>query len=173
MGYGIMLKNIIKNLTATQIEQLPLVYEAEINHSMLDDMGHMNVRYYWHIFDDATWAFFAGLGMDRDYYASSGNGSFALQQYIYYAAEVHAGESIAVYSRLLGRSERRLHFMHFMINLTAGRLAATVESLGSHADLTVRRTSPFPPQIASRLDEVLSAHTGLTWEAPLCGVIAP
>ncbi|MCP4358263.1 MAG: thioesterase [Chloroflexi bacterium] len=163
--------NILKNLTIPQLKQLPRVYEAAITADYLDRMGHMNVRYYLHIFDDATWDLFAKFGMDRDYYTNSGNGSFALQQFIVYAAEVHAGETVGIRSRIIGRSEKRIHFMHFMINESTNRLAASMEILGSHADLTLRRTSPYPPEIASRLDMVIAEYNQLSWDAPVCGAI--
>lgn len=168
-----MMKEILKTLTLIQLEALPLTHRATITDGYLDLMGHMNVRHYLGLFDDATWHFFAGFGMDHHYYTTSGNGSFALQQFIFYLAEVRADETVAVRSRVLARSSKRIQFMHFMVNETTGRLAATVESLGSHADLTARRTSPFPADIAARLDALLAQHQQLSWPAPICGAITP
>lgn len=167
------MKEIIKTLTPAHLASLPLTHRITITDGYLDLMGHMNVRHYLGIFDDATWHFFAHFGMDHHYYTTSGNGSFALQQFIYYAAEVRADETVAIRSRLVARTDRRIHFIHFMVNETTDRLAATVEVLGSHADLRVRRTSPFPADIAAKQDALLAEHNRLTWPAPLCGAIAP
>jgi acyl-CoA thioester hydrolase len=165
------LKEIIKSLTPSQLEQLPLTHRAIVTDGHLDLMGHMNVRHYLGFFDDASWHLFAGLGMDHQYYTTSGNGLFALQQFIFYLAEVRADETVAIRSRLHGRTDKRFHFTHFMINETTGKLAATVEMLGSHANLTARRTSPFPPYIATNFDAILAEHNQLNWISPLSGAI--
>ena len=133
----------------------------------------MNVRYYIALFDDAAWDFFASFGMDYEYYETARSGAFALQQFINYRAEVHKEDIVAVRSRLLGRSAKRIHLMHFLVNETQNKLAATIEVLGSHADLIQRRTSPYPPAIAANIDAILENHHQLNWQAPICGVISP
>jgi len=84
---------------------------------------------------------------------------------------VRAGERIAVRSRLLARSDRQFHLMHFM---TKGNdeLAATGEFLAAHIDMRTRRTSPFVPHIAQSLDRILAEHAALGWEAPVSGAIS-
>lgn len=166
------MKDILKSLSISQLEQLPLTYRVTVTDGHLDLMGHMNVRHYLGFFDDATWHLFASFGMDHHYYTTSGNGSFALQQFIFYLAEVRTDETIGIRSRVYGRNDKRIHFMHFMVNETTGQLAATVEMLGSHANLAVRRTSPFPPAIAADIDALLAEHNRLDWPTPLCGAIS-
>jgi acyl-CoA thioester hydrolase len=156
--------------TPIEVEQLTCCLRETINTAYLDAMGHMNVRHYLALFDDATWKFFADLGLDDAYYATQ-NGAFALQQFISYRAEVVAGEKVAVYPRLLGRSSRKVHYILFMINESRGNLAAALEEVGAHADLIRRRTSPFPPPIAATIDSLLATHERLSWPAPLCGAI--
>jgi acyl-CoA thioesterase FadM len=63
--------------------------------------------------------------------------------------------------------------MGFMLNETHDRLASTLEALVAHADLRVRRSTPFPPSLAARLEGVLAEHAALDWEAPLSGIMAP
>ncbi|MCB9452601.1 MAG: thioesterase family protein [Anaerolineaceae bacterium] len=156
-----------------QINELPKYHRATIIPDYLDAMGHMNIRWYMAIFDDAAWKFFATIGMDIDYYQQEQAGGFALQHFIRYLAEVRLGETVVVHTRVLGRSSKRVHFMLFMVNETTGVLAATLEALGSHADMRVRRTSPYPPLIAKQIDTILRAHSNLSWDAPVCGVIQP
>jgi very-short-patch-repair endonuclease len=62
-------------------------------------------------------------------------------------------------------------FMHFMINETAGLLASTIEVLGMHVDLKIRRAAPMLPEIADKFDAKLAKDQRLSWEAPVCGVI--
>lgn len=160
-------------VTLEQLSTLPIYYRKTVPTDYLDEMGHMNVRWYMALFDDASYPFFASIGMHTDYYKETQSGGFALRQFVNYLAEVRVGETVVVRSRLLGRSAKRIHFMHFMINETKGKLAATMEGLGSHADLTIRRTSPYPPHIAAKIDVILDEQRKLDWDAPICGVIKP
>ncbi len=132
-------------ISIEQLKNLPLYHRATISESYLDAMGHMNVRWYLALFDDAVFDFLASFGLNHEYFMTDKSGFFALQQFIQYRAEVHVGETVAIRIRMLGRSTKRLHFMFFMINETTGTLACTMETLSSHADLTIRRTSPFQP----------------------------
>jgi acyl-CoA thioester hydrolase len=163
----------LKFPTPDQLESLPIQYQGVVPTEYLDIMGHMNVRHYLSLFDEAAWEFFVGFGMDQAYYESGQGGAFALQHFINYRAEVHQNDNLTIRSRMLGRSAKRVHFMLFMVNETQGKLAATLESLGSHADLTQRRTSPFPATIAANIDIILAKHNQLCWQAPVCGVINP
>jgi acyl-CoA thioester hydrolase len=80
---------------------------------------------------------------------------------------------VAIYTRVNGRTAKRIHFTHFMVNETTGKLAATLETVTSHANTITRRTSPFPDAIAKAIDAIIAEHEQLEWEAPLCGVIRP
>ncbi len=73
--------------------------------------------------------------------------------------------------RVLGRSAKRIHYMMFMVNETRGTLASTFECVNSFADLTVRRTALYPPEIAAKIDALLAQHQALHWDAPVCGVM--
>jgi acyl-CoA thioester hydrolase len=156
-----------------QLEDLPRIHQAIISDEQLDMMGHLNIRWYMAIFDDAAWKFFASFGMDEAYFQTSKCGGFALRHFVSYLAEVRVGETVAVRTRILGRSAKRIHFMHFMINETNGKLAATLEAVGTHADMIKRRSTPYPAEIAQRIDVILLEQSQLDWQAPLCGVIRP
>lgn len=154
-----------------KITALPVFHRATIPSDYLDRMGHMNVRWYMALFDEAAWRYFDSLGMTETYYRENHAGGFALKHHVSYLAEVRVGESVTLHGRILGRSAKRVHFMLFMVNETTGVLAATLEVLGSHADMRIRRTSPYPPDISARLDELLAEHSALDWDAPICGII--
>lgn len=154
-----------------QVRQLPCIYQISINESHIDVMNHLNVRHYVGIFDDAVFQLFTSFGMDHDYYDNSDNGSFALEMHIRYLAEVRLGEQVSIYSRVLNRTAKRIHFINYMVNDDRNNIAATMENVGSHANTAVRRTSPFPPHIASNIDAVWQRHSDLPWQSTVCGVI--
>ena len=153
------------------IQQLPAYYQVTIPEDYIDLMGHMNVSYYMQIFDQAGWEFFASLGMDEAYYRSGEGGGFALTHIIRYLAEVRLGETVRVYTRVLGHSTKRVHFMQFIVNETRPAISATMEGLGSHANLQTRRTSPYPPRIFQAIAERYNAHQQLNWDAHASGII--
>ena len=150
---------------------LPVNLEAVIPESYLDDMGHMNVMWYTHLFSEATGGLFDRVGLTRAYFEANQTGTFALEHHLRFLSEVRAGQPVAVRTRLLGRSAKRVHFMHFMIKVEGDVVAATEEAVGSHVDLRVRRTSPLPAGIAAALDRMLAEHSRLPWEPPVCGVM--
>ena len=150
---------------------LPLFHRQTIPKTYLDAMGHMNVRWYMALFDAASWEFFAYHGMDREYIRTRDLGGFALKHHIQYLAEVQPGQHVAVRTRFLGRSSKRIHLMHFLVNETMNQLAATLESLGTHADMKRRRSADIPVDIAEKMDATIKDHARLKWEAPVCGII--
>jgi acyl-CoA thioester hydrolase len=155
------------------LEQLPVTHEATIPESYLDAMGHMNVMWYTSLFGHAIGGVFKLLGMDRAYFRTHHTGSFALAQYFSYRKEVLAGDHVTVRSRLLGRSEKKYHLMHFMTKGDKPVLAATCELLGAHINMNTRRTAPFAPHIAENIDRLIAEHAVLGWDAPVCGVMQP
>lgn len=150
---------------------LPVLYQATVTDDELDAMGHMNIRYYVGHFDSAAWRMFEQFGLSVAYYQAHTVGMFALEQHIRYVREVRVGEAISVRFRLVGLNAKRSYFMMFMVNETHQDVAATFESLGSFADLTTRRTAPFPPDIHARMSAIYEQHAALPWVAPLCGSI--
>ncbi len=160
-----------QDIELKDLRELPRYHVETITDEYLDIMGHMNVRWYVVLFSRAVTGLFKEIGMTEEYFASGKNGSFALRQFINYLAEVRSGETISVHTRLIERSEKRIHLVHFMLNETREVLSATMETLISHADLTRRKTSPFPPESAARIDSLAAAADELSWQAPLCGAI--
>lgn len=152
---------------------LPCTHRVTIPEDYRDEMGHMNIQYYIAIYDRAAWGLFDWLGVSLEDMQATHSGMFALKQFIQYMAEVHIGETVAVYSRVLSKSSKRLYFMHFMVNESTGKLASTFEVLATHIDMNIRRSAPFTEAMAAKIQQRIDEHTTLDWDAPLCGVLAP
>lgn len=155
------------------LSALPITYQAAIPEEYMDEMEHMNVMWYAHLFDRATWQFFANLGMDLDYFEEKDAGAFALEQHTRYLAEVCQGQSVSLRTRAIDRTLKRFHFMHFMIVDQSGVLASTTELVGMHIDYKTRRSSPLPDHIARAFDQLIAKHRELDWEPPICGTMNP
>ena len=157
--------------TVEQLAALPAYLRKTIPPEYKDAMGHMNIRWYMALYDDAEWDFFAAFGLDNDYYQTQHAGGFALQQFVRYLAEVHIGDTVAVKMRMIERSAKRIHYIDFMVNETQNVLASTMEVLVTHADLQARRSAAFPPDIAAKIDAMIAQHNALEWDAPVSGAI--
>ena len=154
------------------VAQLPLAYRVTIPDHYRDKMGHMNMRYYLEVYDDAGDALFETFGLTPAFYKHNGSGGFDLEHHIHYLNEVHIGDTVTIYARLVNRSAKRLHYLLFMVNESRNLLASIYECVNSYADLTVRKTAPYPEVIATNLDSILAVHQQLTWDAPVCGVMS-
>lgn len=160
-------------LPQMNLEDLPITYQQEIPEHYRDEMGHMNVMWYTHLFSRSFEIFADQFGFNEAYFRASHAGSFALETHVRYLSEVRIGSHITVRSRLLGRSAKRLHFMHFMTIDESGALAAIQEHVGAHIDMRIRRMAPLPEEITRRFDKLLAEQNRLGWEAPVCGVMMP
>ena len=63
----------------------------EVRSEWIDDNGHLNLAYYLVLFDWATDALWAAIGLG-DGLRAAGHGTFAAESHILYRAELVAGE---------------------------------------------------------------------------------
>jgi len=161
------------NLPLDAVTALPLVYRATIPEAYRDVMDHMNVRWYLALFDDAGIDLFENIGITEAYFKANQTGTMDLEHHIHYLAEVRIGDAVSIYARILGFTPKRLHYMLFMVNETRSRLAATLEVMNTHVDMTTRRTAPYADPIAEAISAMLADHQRLDWAAPVCGVMRP
>ena len=155
-----------------KIEALdPVCLRLTVPDSYRDSNGHMNVRWYMAIFDDAGDTMHEWRGLTPEYHRTHGTGTFDLEHHINYLHEVLPGEDVAVYIRFVAQSEKRLHYVMFLVNRTRGNLAAIFECINSFADLRNRRTAPWPPEVAAKVAAAIARHSQLDWPAPLSGAM--
>jgi acyl-CoA thioester hydrolase len=149
-----------------QVQAQPFHIRATIPADYLDIFGHMNIQYYFKIFNEGIFHMFAQFGMDEAYILREGRGIYALEQYIKYMAEVREGETVATYSRFYARNEKRLHCMHLMVNESQKNIAAILEGVVLHIDRQTKRSVAFPNEIAALIDAQIATDNTLEWDAP-------
>jgi acyl-CoA thioester hydrolase len=156
-------------ISLDQLASLPAVYRAVIPPAYEDRNGHMNMRWYLALYDEAGDAMYPMLGLTADYFATSGMGGVDLEHHLWYPSEVRIGETVVIRTRILARSLKLFHYMMFMVNETRGMLSSLFECVHAHTDLRIRRTAPFPAQVAAQIDAFIAAHRALAWPAPVSG----
>jgi acyl-CoA thioester hydrolase len=149
----------------------PASLRIAVPESWADANGHMNMRWYVALFDDAGDELHDRVGLTPDFHRSHRTGTVDLEHHTHFLNEVMPGDTVAVYSRLVARSAKRLHYMMFLVNETRGKLAAIFECMNAFVDLTVRRTAPFPPEIIGKIDAWLDRDLKLDWPAPVSGAM--
>lgn len=139
--------------------------------SWADSNGHMNIRWYIVVFDDAGDDLHERIGLTPDFHRRHRTGTMDLEHHTNFVNEIMPGESVAVYARLVARSPKRLHYVMFLVNETKGKLAAIFECMNAFADLTIRKTAPFPAEIQAKIDAWLDRDANLDWPPPVSGAM--
>lgn len=155
-----------------QITRLePVCLQATVPEAYRDSNGHMNVRWYVALFDDASDTLHEWMGLTPEFHAAHHTGTMDLEHHIHYLSEVMPGDVVTVYVRFMGYSSKRIHYLMFLVDETRGKLAATLECINAFADLERRKTAPFPAEAAAKIAAGVAAHTGLNWAAPVSGTL--
>ena len=124
-----------------------LTYKGTVCPWHCDHMGHMNVMYCVGKFDEATWDFFAGLGLTPDAMRSTGTGMAAVDLRITYKRELLPGDTVEVFTRPIEARGKALKWIHEMIDCGSGEVAATCELTALHLDTVKRKSIPLPDSV--------------------------
>lgn len=150
-----------------QVLELPSRYSLVVPDEFTDGNGHMNIARYMQIHSDGGWAYFAEIGMSEESARAGGPTTFDVEHHIVYRREVMAGDEVSVHVRVIGRTEKALHSLQFLVNRTRGEVANSHEAVALCVDLATRRLTTFTDELASRIDAQLEQDRALEWEPPL------
>lgn len=127
-----------------------LTYRGAVYVSECDHIGHMNITWYTHKFDQANWNMFAEIGVTPSYLRSGAFGVAGVQQNINYRKEVFAGDVVEIRTRILEIREKAVRFEHTMRNAETEEIAAICEITAVHLDRRTHKASPFPADVIER-----------------------
>jgi acyl-CoA thioester hydrolase len=137
-------------------------YEAVVRPEWIDSNGHLNLAYYVVVFDLATDALYAALGIGDAYREATGNSCFTAETHTLYEREVRLGDKLNVRAWLLGADTKRLHYFHEMFHVESGERSAVQELMALHIDMRVRRVTPYPPERYQALQEAVNEYAPAT-----------
>jgi carnitine 3-dehydrogenase len=158
-GAGALLAAHQDTLALPQGDGLPVTLCRQVPESWTDYNGHMSSHHYLETGSLAGDRFMELIGVDAAYIAA-GRSYFSVEDHVRYRAEVRSGDRITVTTQVLGGDGKRVHLFHF-IHRGDGTLAATMETLLIHADLTLRRACPPDPAVARAFARWVGAHAHL------------
>jgi acyl-CoA thioester hydrolase len=130
----------------------------QIEPQWIDYNGHLNMAYYNVMFDRAIDELWLKLGIGPGYMKARNGSTFTAECHVRYLREVHLGDPVQVSILLVAADEKRLHTFEELRHATEGWLSATSENMTIHIDMGSRKTAPFPPDIAARIEALAKAH---------------
>lgn len=132
------------------MENRQLTYKGLVYPWHCDHMGHMNVMWYVGKFDEATWAFFANIGLSPAFLRDSGTGMAATEQHLTYQREAMPGDMLEIFTELIEVKNKILRFSHEMRDVETGEITATCELVGVHLDTTARKSIALPEDVREK-----------------------
>lgn len=120
-----------------------------------DHIGHMNVRWYSHFFDDAGFHLWTQIGLTPTDMEANGLVTVIASAKIDFLHELKAGDLVIVESAFtrLGTSSLTCH--QRMTNAGTGILSATQETVEVFFDLATRKAAAIPDDIREQLAAVI------------------
>lgn len=140
------------------MQSLPYKSEIKIvSKEMCDHNGHMNVNYYYQLFDSVyTAMYYENLGFDETYLAS-GFSTFTLEDSIRYLKEFKLDDKVYPSFYLANVNNKLLHFVGILQN-DNGELSAIFETVLAHMDLNARKVTEFSDEKLKKLLEYRSSN---------------
>jgi len=133
----------------------------QIEPAWIDYNGHMNMAYYHVLFDRASDEGFGLVGLGRDYLEERKASFFVAETHTLYRRELTARDRVRVTLQLVDYDEKRIHSYMEIRHAEEGWAAASLETLSLHVDMTTRKVSPLPDDIAANLAVMRAAHARL------------
>ncbi|MHC5232832.1 acyl-CoA thioesterase [Brucella sp. LJL56] len=122
---------------------------------MCDVMGHMNVRHYAGMFDDAS---FHLLGHIAGKIPDDGFGWADVRSTTEYKQEVPAGDLLTINSHVLKVGRSSITFRQMMVGSLDGELRALNETTTVYFDKIARRSTELEPDMRIRAERLLADY---------------
>ena len=136
------------------MQHLPYIHDViTVSEEMCDHNGHMNVNYYYKLFDSTYTSFYIDeLNFDQSY-LESGFSTFTLEDNIRYLKEFKLNESVYPSFVLYKVNKKLMHFVGILKNKD-DQIAAIFETILGHIDLKKRKIVNFPNDKFAHISKV-------------------
>jgi acyl-CoA thioester hydrolase len=158
--------------TYEQLAGLPAYAEQPVPVAFEDNNGQLNVRHYLGIGSEGLDESLVSVGIAHNWPIKAGLACLAAEHHVTYLHELRTGDRMSVRVRLLGRSERALHALVYVLDDTHQRLATVFEEIGLCVRLDPRGAVPWPDEVAAGLDARIAEHAAYDWPATTTGSLS-
>lgn len=133
-------------------------YTTKVKDSWVDHNGHMNDAEYNRVFSDATDAWLAYLGLDKETIAQSQYTVFTLENHVMYLKEIKVDELISVNVELYDYDTKRLHVFMTLTDANQSR-CATYEVMLMGMNTAIDKPEVFPEMIKKAIEDYATINT--------------
>ncbi|MDN5610218.1 MAG: thioesterase family protein [Staphylococcus equorum] len=133
-------------------------YTTKVKDSWVDHNGHMNDAEYNRVFSDATDAWLAYLGLDKETIAQSQYTVFTLENHVMYLKEIKVDELISVNVELYDYDAKRLHVFMTLRDANQSR-CATYEVMLMGMNTAIDKPEVFPEMIKKAIEDYATINT--------------
>lgn len=126
-------------------------HHAVVHPWMCDRFGHLNVRFYAHIFDDAGFALWPLCGVRQSDFDEAGLHTVVARTETEFKAEVMPGSVVSVRSRIERVGTKSLEYVQELRDVETGRVHATQTVVEVFFDPDRRAAEEIPAPIRSIL----------------------
>jgi len=130
-------------------------YRAVVFPWHCDHLGHLNVRWYGHFFDDAGWHLWSQIGMSHVTFKERGIVTVVASIKTDFHHESGAGDLSLVLSAFTRIGGKSLTMSQRMTNTETGMLCATQDVVEVFFDVETRKAAPMPDNIRAKLEAVV------------------
>jgi acyl-CoA thioester hydrolase len=132
------------------------VWRGGVNTWELDDMGHMNVRFYVARASEALVGVAAALGLPGAFRPTATSTLVVREQHIRFMREARARAPLHMTAGVLelGESDARLQMM--LIHSNTGEPAAAIQTVVTHATASERRVFPWSATTRARAEAMMT-----------------
>lgn len=152
-----------------QVATLPMAFSQNVPVAFEDINGHLNIRHYVGIASEGLDESLVELGIPQMWPMTAGQACFSAEHHMVYLHELKTGDKISVRVRWIGRSGRAAHVQVYLLDETHRQVSYVMEEIFLHIDMSTRRTSPWPDDIAAAMDQRVAEHDALAWKPVLSG----
>lgn len=124
-----------------------------------DHIGHLNVRWYAHFFDDAGFHLWTRIGLTPAGLKKRGIVTVIASTKTDFQHEINAGDLLIIESAFTRLGNSSLTHVQRMRNAETGVLSATQETIEVFFDLKTRKAVSMPDDIREKLAAVVVAVT--------------
>ena len=133
-------------------------YTTKVKDNWVDHNGHMNDAEYNRVFSDATDAWLAYLGLDKETIAQSQYTVFTLENHVMYLKEIKVDELISVNIELYDYDAKRLHVFMTLRDANQSR-CATYEVMLMGMNTAIDKPEVFPEMIKKAIEDLATINT--------------
>lgn len=131
------------------------VYRGVVFPWHCDQLGHMNVRHYVGMFDEAGFHLLSAAGMKMSEMAETGRSFADVKHVITYEAEQRVGSLLVIEGCIRRIGTKSMTSFQRMTNVETGELAATTEITMVYFDLKERKSLIIPDALREGFEKLL------------------